>query len=203
MHIEFLVEELSAEEAIRNFVPKIIGPSHTIDVHHYQGKTDLMQKLPLRLEGYRRWLPQDWRIVVLIDEDRQDCKAQKHRLESMARQARFFTKTAPGPRNEFTVLNRIAVEELEAWFLGDVEALVAAYPRTPRSLASKARYHDPDNISGGTWEALEQVMKKAGYYPSGLPKVETARNVSMHMEPTRNRSRSFQVFRDGLIDLVR
>jgi len=40
------------------------------------------------------------------------------------------------------------MEELEAWFLGDVDALRKAYPGIPRSLHRKARYRDPDGIKG-------------------------------------------------------
>ena len=63
-------------------------------------------------------------------------------------------------------------------------------------------FHNPDAIAGGTWEALERVLKKSGYYPSGMPKVETARNISKYMEPHRNISKSFQVFRDALQELT-
>jgi Domain of unknown function (DUF4276) len=98
----------------------------------------------------------------------------------------------------FHVVNRIAVEELEAWFFGDVPALTAAYPRVPTSLGNQARYRDPDQIAGGTWEALERVLQSAGYHLGGLPKVAVAGNVSEHMDPDRNTSRSFQVFRDTL-----
>jgi len=95
-------------------------------------------------------------------------------------------------------LNRITVEELEAWFLGDVEAITSAYPRVSAKALGKPKYQDSDAIAGGTAEALEQVMKKAGYYPGGMPKIEVATRISSVMDPMRNRSRSFQVFREGL-----
>jgi hypothetical protein len=101
------------------------------------------------------------------------------------------------------VVSRLAIEELEAWFFGDAEAIVGAYPKMPPKLASKRRYRNPDAITGGTWEALERELQKAGYYRGGLPKVEVARMVSQHMDPQRNRSRSFQVFREGVRALVR
>jgi len=198
MHLEFLVEELSAEAALINLVPKIV-PEVTFDVHVHQGKGDLLVKLPGRLQGYRRWLPADWRIVVLIDEDRRPpCKEQKDLLEQAARDAGLLTRaTAPAGQTHH-VVNRLAVEELEAWFFGDVPALVTAYPRVSPSLGKHAKYRNPDAITGGTWEALERVLQRAGYYAAGLPKVEVAGNVSEHMDPGRNTSKSFQVFRDAL-----
>ncbi len=67
----------------------------------------------------------------------------------------------------------------------------------PRTLAQRARFRDPDAVAGGTWEALDRVLRKAGY-SEGLVKTVTARLVAEHMDPQRNLSHSFQVFRDGL-----
>ncbi len=201
MHLEFLVEEASAEAALKNLIPKIISPDVTFDIHPYEGKTDLIKKIPKRLKGYTHWIPIDWRIVVLIDQDQQDCLMLKQTLEQAAQDAGLITKTSVKSNCTFLVLNRIAIEELEAWFFGDVEAIQKAYPRIPSNLDLKAKFRIPDAITGGTWEALEKVLQKSGYYKGGLPKVETARNISSYMNPHSNRSRSFQVFRDGLLSL--
>ncbi len=201
MHVEILVEELSAEAALMNLLPRLLG-DHTYQIHPFQGKDDLLTKLPDRLSGYALSPSDDQRILVLIDEDRQDCLRLKSQLEDCAQRAGLVTRSQVGTEY-FQVLNRIAVEELEAWFFGDVEALVAAYPAVPATLGNRANYRDPDAVPGGTWEALERVLKRAGYYPTGLAKLEAASRISMHMDPERNRSRSFQVFRDGLLDLVR
>lgn len=198
VHVEFLVEEPSAEAAFGNLVPKILGPGFSFRVYPHQGKHDLLKKLPYRLRGYRHWLPENWGIAVLIDGDGKDCIAQKAALESTARQAGFLTRaSAQGGR--FQVLNRLAIEELEAWFLGDVEALREAYPGIPSSLGQRAGYRDPDDIQGGTWEALERELRRAGHHLEGLAKIKAAREISARMEPARNRSRSFQAFRQGLL----
>ena len=146
MHIEFLVEEPSAEAALQNLVPKILGPQVSFTIHPYQGKLDLLARLPGRLKGYRPWLPDDWRIVVLVDADEGECRALKGRLEQEA--------------------------------------------------------HNPDDIKGGTWEALERELQRRGYFHGGLAKIQAARAISAGMEPVRNRSRSFQVFRQGLLDMT-
>ena len=202
MHIEFLVEEPSVEAALTNLAPAILGPDITFQVHPHNGKSDLPAKLPNRLSGYRPWLPADWRIVVLIDADEADCLQLKARMEDIARAAGLVTRSAAGG-TQFQVLNRLAVQELEAWFFGDAEALCAAYPRFSPNLGTRPRYRNPDAISGGTWEALERELQRIGYAPGGLPKVATARAVSAHMQPERNRSHRFQVFRQGLLELIR
>ena len=140
--------------------------------------------------------------MVLHDEDRQDCKKLKGRLEKIARDAGLTTQSRRRRDRAYQVLNRIVVEELEAWFFGDVPALVKAYPHVPLTLGERARFRDPDAIKGGTWEALERVLQEAGYYPRGLPKIETARSISAHMDPDRNTSRSFHLLRDSLRTLV-
>ena len=198
MHFEFLVEELSSEAARVNLIPHILEAAHTFTIHSFQGKTDLLSNLPARLRAYRSWIPEDWRIVVLIDEDREDCKALKGRLEKAAKEAGLATRTSTKGRSPFNVLNRLAIEELEAWFFGDIEAVKAAYPRIPATLGKKSTYRDPDSIAGGTWEALEREMRKVGYYPTGMPKIEVSRRISRHMQVNRNRSHSFQVFVNGL-----
>lgn len=186
LHVEFLVEEQSTQEVLQNLLPKIIGESITFDIHTFRGKTDLITKLPKRLKGYKPWIPLDWRIVVLIDEDRSDCLKLKSKLESIAATAGFLTKTAAAPGQLFQVLNRLVVEELEAWFFGDVQAIANAYPGVPTNLAKKAKYRNPDAISGGTWECLEKVLQEAGYHLGGLEKVKAAREISKHMNPEFN-----------------
>ena len=202
MHIEFFVEEPSAEAALINLAPALLPQEASYAFHVFNGKPDLLKKAPQRLRAYRRWIPGNWRIVVLIDEDRRDCRELKARLERTAIDSGFVTKSSVTGHAEFQVLNRITVEELEAWFLGDVEAITSAYPRVSAKALGKPKYQDSDAIAGGTAEALEQVMKKAGYYPGGMPKIEVAARISSVMDPMRNRSRSFQVFREGLAALA-
>lgn len=198
MHIELIVEEESAEAALHNLLPKILNEQATFRILVHQGKLDLLKKLPGRLAGYASWLPADWLIVVLIDEDREDCMQLKQRLERMAFEAGLLTASNAQVSRRAQVINRIAIEELEAWFFGDVQALTTAFPRVSRSLDRKARFRDPDRIQGGTWETLERILQRAGYYHSGLAKIDVARRISAHMEPDRNRSRSFQSFCQAL-----
>lgn len=202
MRVEFLVEEPSIEVALENLLPKLLSPNVETAIHNFHDKLNLLNKLPARLKGYSKWLPADWRIVVLVDEDRQDCMTLKSKLEDAASEANLITKSAAFDRQQFQVLNRIIIEELEAWFFGDVEALVKAYPRVPATLAEKREYRDSDAINGGTWEVLERVLQRAGYYPGGLPKIEVARNISQHMDPNRNHSKSFNHFVTGLQFLI-
>jgi hypothetical protein len=203
MRVIFLLEEPSAEALLRDLLPKLVSHDTEIEFAVFQGKKDLLANLDPRLKAYRKWIGPDYRIVVLVDEDREDCRALKNRLENAARCAGFATKTRPDVKGQFAVLNRISVEELEAWFFGDVPALALAYPRVSATLGSRSAYRDPDAIAGGTWEALERELQRAGYYGGGLPKIEVARAMAEHMEPNRNTSTSFRCFHAGLVALTK
>ena len=197
MHIKFFLEEPSAEETLKHVLPKIFADEVSYEFHISEGKGDLLNNLPMLLKGHQ-WIPDDWRIVVLIDEDRQDCRKLKKKLETTAHEAGFVTKSSAAPNENFQIVNRLAIEELEAWFFGDIEALHTAYPRVSINLQYQARYRNPDAITGGTSEALERLLVEENYYRDRLPKVAVAQDIAPHMEPARNRSKSFQIFVEGL-----
>lgn len=203
MHVEVLVEELSAEVALRSLLPELLGPEVSFEIRTFQGKRDLLAKLPNRLRGYANWVRgTDTRIVVLVDEDREDCVALKQTLERHAAEAGLVTKSMAAPGEPFVVLNRIAVEELEAWFFGDCDAIRAAYPRVPKNLENRAPYRHPDAIAGGTAERLGRVLNDAGYHKGGLAKVAAATDIAPRMDPARNSSPSFRAFADGVRELI-
>lgn len=183
--------------ALRALVPKIRNDL-TFRIYEHQGCHDLLGKLPARFRGYRAWLPEGSRIVVLIDRDRKDCRDLKRSILETARSAGL--RTRPIDRAAAQVVVRIIVEELESWYFGDVPALCAAFPGVSPDLAKKAGFREPDAIKD-TWEQLERVLQRAGHFRGGLQKIRCAREVAPHMDPTRNRSRSFQVFRDALLAL--
>jgi hypothetical protein len=199
VHIEILVEEPSMEEVLQNILPLLLSDNTDFRIITFQGKSDMLQKLPYRMRGYK-WIPEDFRIVTLVDKDKQNCLEIKTKLEQAAILAGFSTKTSVRD-SRFQVLNRIVIEELESWFLGDLEAVRQAYPRLPAHLINSKRFADPDSIKGGTWETIEKLLKKYGYFKEGYRKLEAAREISAHMDPDRNRSKSFQVFRAGLLAL--
>lgn len=190
-HLEILVEERSMEAFLNSFLPKALNPitfQITFQIHTFQGKNDLLKKLPDRLRAYQKWIPDDWCILIIVDRDDDDCKDLKTQIEAIAQSAGL---TTPGQavNRKFNTVIRIAVEELEAWYFGDWEAVRAAYPKVRES----SPYHNPDAISG-TWEALEKILQQAGYMQGGFQKITAAKEIASHFNPQRNISHSFQVF---------
>lgn len=192
-HIEFLVEEPSMEAFLRELLPRLLPDDTNFEVHPFQGKRDLLTKLEGRLRGYAAWLPADWRVVVVVDRDGEDCSDLKHQLEIVAYQAGLTSRTRSGTPN-WRIANRIAIEELEAWYFGDWEAVRAAYPRVKSNVLNSKGFRDPDAIAGGTWEAFQRIMQKHGYHKGGLAKIEAARAIGKNLDPYRSRSSSFSAF---------
>jgi len=198
------VEEPSMYEALKILLPRMIEP-HIVDIKiiDHGSKQKLLRDLPNRLRGYKVQARINARVLVLVDRDDDDCRLLKQQLEQGAQQAGLMTKSHPDPDGSFQVVNRIVVEELESWFIGDIGALQKAYRGVPVNLGRKAAYRNPDAVAGGTWEALHRVLKGAGHYTGAhMPKIEVARSVAEHMRPAENRSRSFQVFAEGLVAIT-
>ena len=192
-HYEILVEEPSMEAYLVQVLPRLVSGGDSTSVHCYRGKGDLLRKLPDRLSGYSQWIPDNYRIVILIDRDDDDCRELKNRLEQIAFISGLKTRTQSN--NEvWSVANRVAIEELEAWFFGDWAAVQAAYPRVSSNIPRQVKYRDSDAITGGTWEAFERILQRGGYHKTGLQKIKAARLIGSATEPERNRSHSFRVF---------
>ena len=201
MHFEFLVEEPSMEAFLRELLPRLLRTDNTFEVHPFQGKTDLLSKLTMRLRAYASWLPEDWRILVIVDRDDDDCMLLKQRLDESAVASNMRTRTNCGQR-PWQLVNRIAIEELEAWYFGDWQAVRLAYPRVSETIPQQARYRNSDGIQGGTWEAFERVLQRYGYFETGLRKLEVARVIGAHLDVERNRSQSFRAFYSAIADAL-
>jgi len=192
LHFEFLVEEPSMEAFLNGLLPRLLPQDRSFQVYPFQGKQDLLSKLRNRLRGYAAWMPEDYRIVVLVDRDEEDCNQLKQRLEAICADAELCSRTATA-EDRWQIVNRIAIEELEAWYFGDWEAVGEVYSRVPATIPNRQGFRDPDAIAGGTWEAFERILQRHRYFGTGLRKVEAARALGKVVDPERSTSRSFSL----------
>lgn len=209
MHIEILVEDSSGQTLLETLVPKILGTQgdpHTWRIHFYKGigripknlnaggdpaKRILLDQLPKLLRGYGR-TPGIDAVVVVLDSDRRDCVDFLAELKALA------AGCNPAPNTLF----RIAVEEMEAWYFGDRQALLTAYPRAKADVLNR---YQQDSVCE-TWERLADAIypggsaaiKKAGWPLPGQVKHEWAEKIGPLLEPDQNISPSFGKLRDGL-----
>ena len=187
------------EAFLDTLLHRLLPEGPTFEIHAFQGKSDLLGKLEERLRAYRRWLPDDWRLVVMVDRDNDDCQSLKERMERLAADSGLRTRSKAGGDN-WQLVNRVVIEELEAWYFGDWNAVRAVYPNVSPTVPRQARYRDPDAIADGTWEAFERILQRKGYFKTGLRKVEAARAIAAHLAADQNRSRSFAHFRDAIAE---
>lgn len=169
----FMLEEPSMKAFLEAFLPRLLPASIPFKLIPHEGKSDLEASLPRKL---RAWRSPDAKFIVVRDQDAADCKAVKARLVGIAEAA----------GHHGTVV-RIACRELEAWILGDLEAVARAFEQPHVShLATKRKYRDPDRLGSPS----EELRRLLGQYS----KIAGARMAGSHIDVGRNCSRSFQAF---------
>ena len=213
MHIEILVEDSSGGKLLQSLLPMLLGPHgqpNTWRMHFYKGigripkglvttgdpaKRILLAQLPKLLRGYGK-TPGIDAVVVVLDADKRDCADFLQELKAVANACQ------PQPNTLF----RLAIEEMEAWYLGDQTALLSAYPRAKKDVLG--RY--VQDSACDTWELLADAVypggsaaiKKAGWPLPGQIKHEWAEKIGPLMSLDQNVSPSFGKFRDGLRRLI-
>lgn len=202
MHVEILVEDLSGKKALDVLVPKIIGDQDTFRVHFYKGvgripknmkdaadpsKRILLTNLPKLLKGYGRTFegyPPGYRAAVVLVCDLDD----RNRQDFLKDLNTILNACHPNPETRFC----LAIEEGEAWFLGDVPAVKSAYPHVDDHVLNS---YVNDSICG-TWEKLAdavypggaKVLSKKGWQIVGAEKARWAGDISPRMDVENNKS---------------
>ncbi len=160
-----------------------------------QKKRILIDQIPRLLRGYGQahaGYGDDYQATVIVVCDLDD-KCLKTFLGEL--QAVLDT-CDPRPKTLFC----IAIEEGEAWFLGDIPAIKIAYPKAEVAVIDT---YVNDAICG-TWEFLAdavstggaQFLKARGWRAVGTEKSAWAENIAPHMDVDQNASPSFCYFRE-------
>lgn len=210
MHFGFLSEDQSGKAMLDLLLPRLIpaAQGHTFKVHSYKGighipkrmkpsadvgKRILLDQLPRLLRGYGKAFEgfgEGYRAVVIIVCDLDDRNQTAFEKEL----GRLVATIELCPTHAFC----LAIEEGEAWLLGDVRAVRAAYPQAKRSILDT---YKQDSICG-TWERLAdavhkggaQALRAEGWWRVGLEKTRWAEKITPHMDPDGNQSPSFNHF---------
>ncbi len=214
MHFEVLVEDRSGSISLEFILEKILGQNgmeHSWTIHPFRGighlprdlhgvpnptNQLLLNNLPRLLRAYGISLQGPSAVIVVADSDERDCLQFKQDLLNV------LNACNPRPNTLF----RIAIEETEAWLLGDRLAVKSAYPNA-RDVVLNG--YVQDSICG-TWEVLADavhpggsaMLKTLGYPVAGAAKCEWADRIAPLMHVDSNKSKSFQVFRDGVRKLA-
>ena len=216
MHFEVLVEDRSGKTALDILIPKIVGDQHTFRVIPYRGigripqnltthtdvsKRQLLDQLPRLLRGYGRTFARyspNYRAAVILVCDLDDKCLKTFRQEFFA----VLDGCDPKPETRFC----IAIEEVEAWLLGDMPAIIATYPKAEVNVLNG---YENDSICG-TWELLadavynggSSTLKTKGWQAVGREKSSWSKNIAPLMDVDSNVSPSFRYFQRKLRELT-
>ena len=210
--LRILVEDESGRRALEILVPKIVGHEHTFRVKAYKGigriprnlakKTDpkkriLLDQLPKLLRGYGQTFshyPPDCPAVLFVVCDLDDKCQRVFRSELVG----IVNNTIPKPDTYIC----FAIEEGEAWFLGDIPAVKNAYRNAKDGVLNS---YANDSICR-TWECLanavvsggSQALSKGGWQAIGAEKSVWSERIAPHMNVDANNSPSFCYFREKI-----
>ena len=146
----------------------------------HEGKNDLENSL---IDTLRNWRVPGDRFVIVRDNDQADCISLKERLRGLCREGR---------RSDASI--RIVCQELEAWYLGDPDALAKAFgDEGLRRLKRQPQYRNPDSRPKPSRD-LERLVP-------GFRKIAGARAMAGQLRRKGNRSHSYAVFLDRVDDL--
>jgi hypothetical protein len=177
--IVFLLEERSMKTLLDVLLPRLI-PGWIEHAHFqciaFEGKSDLEANVTRKLQA---WREPGVRFVVMRDNDGAVCVDLKARLAQLCSRA-----------GRPDTLIRLVCQQLEGWYLGDLSAVSSAFGVNADTAPLIKKYADPDRMTNA-----DQEM--AGLVPT-YQKIGGSRTVAPHLVIERNRSRSFQVFVEGL-----
>ena len=202
MHFEILVEDQSGKKALHILTRKIVGDQHTFNIYPYRGighipkdltnptnaNTNLLlNQLPMQLRAYGKSYANDpTKVVVVV------CDLDNNCLKTFRQELFAVLSACPSkPETRFC----IAIEEGEAWLLGDVPAIKKAYQNDSicgtRELLADALF------TGGA-----SRLKKRGWQAAGREKFVWAQKITPYMNVDKNASPSFCYFRDKIRELI-
>ena len=174
----FFLEEPSAKAMLNGLLPRLHPMGWQFRYVVFEGKQDLEKQLPLKLRAWR--LP-DCKFVILRDKDSGDCVVIRNGLVEKCSKA-----------GKPDALVRIAIHELESWYLGDLAAVEAGLgvSNLARKQGSR-RFREPDALSNPAQELRKLTTNK-------YQKISGSRAIGHHLSIENNCSKSYRKFISGL-----
>ncbi|MBZ0118003.1 MAG: DUF4276 family protein [Sandaracinaceae bacterium] len=197
MTIHVLVEGPSERAFFEPWIARLLNGGD-VRIHPHQGKgrlpdTDegpdpkrrgLLDQLPAKLRAFRSSLGAQDGVLVVVDADEDD-------QDALLAEIRGLAQTVSGLRASVS----LAVEEVEAFYLGDLAAIARVFPDADMQMA---RGYEPDSICG-TWELFGRIVGDGGGN-----KVWWAQEMgpAVTTNPARSRSPSFKKLVAALRELA-
>ncbi len=216
MHIEVLTEDKSGSVVVERLVTRLLEEEKTeatVSVRPHRGcgslpsdwddrpskyASALLDLLPAKCRAYNKvYGNSDTILVVIMDSDSNDPDELRTELYRVCKKYARDVRSVIG----------LCTEEIEAWLLGDIKAVMKAYP----DLDLEAYKDYVQDSVCGTWEALCRItfpdnyesIIEIGYPAIGHYKARWAEVISEYMEPGNNVSPSFITFKNALLTALR
>ena len=215
MLIEILSEDKSGAVVVERLAERIVaneGLDVQVNVHPHRGcgslpkdltakppkfANSLLDLLPSELRAYNKiYAGKDLILIIALDSDDKDPQTLRQEIYTVA------SKFAPDIRS----IVGISTEEIEAWILGDKQAIYDAYPDCNKEILDS---YEQDSVCG-TWEVLCRAISdnaeeliEIGYPAIGHYKALWAETISKYMLPQKNVSPSFNTFKMALITALK
>ncbi|WP_026759812.1 DUF4276 family protein [Selenomonas ruminantium] len=209
MYFQFLIEDKSGKVLVEKIMDKLCEVESNLfyECKYFHGiggftkkntvketKTGkLLNDLATYLRGFDKslkFMPDGAAVFVVLDNDTRETEVFRNELEQVA------------ISNNISIdhVFCIAVEEMEAWLLGDEAAIKSAYPE---ARLNYLKNYKQDSICG-TWEILAEIVYEGGmkrfaeecptFVEAGRLKSEWAEKIGQYMDLDNNHSPSFQFF---------
>lgn len=211
MYFQFLIEDKSTEILVNHVMEKLVDQymerEIIWDIKSFGGIGHLCKKgsvleqktgkllndLPMYMKGFSKVLQnmEHAALIIVLDNDKRDVEQFRKELENVAISNMVLCD----------YVFCVAIKEMEAWLLGDTEAITEAYPDAK---IQYIRRYEQDAICE-TWEVLADIVyphgfsklkKKANgnYSEIGKTKCEWADKIGKYLHLYKNMSPSYQYF---------
>ncbi len=214
-HFDIFIEDISGKYLVEILLDRLLPQEgYSYRVHSYKGcgklpanqtsaleirTSTLLNNVPRLINGfvntYKNLSDYKAVFVIVTDCDNRVCADFKTQI--------LTTINSYSSISTENIIVSIAIEEMEAWLLGDFQAI-------PKASQKEYSTYMQDSICG-TWEKLAKViddkfynkkLKDAPFYVVGEKKCEWAINIAPHMNIGSNTSPSFNYFLKKILSYV-
>ncbi len=211
MYFQFLIEDKSTEILVNHIMEKLVNQYTEREIiwdiksfggiGHLRKKGNVLEQktgkllndLPMYMRAFSKVLQNmaHSTLIIVLDNDKRDVEQFREELEEVAVSNMILCD----------YVFCVAIKEMEAWLLGDKEAIIKAYPDAKMQYIKK---YNQDAICE-TWEVLADIVyphgflilkKKANgnYSEIGKAKCEWADKIGKYIHLYENISPSYQYF---------